>query len=168
MTEQDANRRSLPGLIRGLGLWAATAVVVGSMIGQAVFLVTSEMARELGSPTKVLLVWIVGGMLVLCGALCYAELGAAMPEAGGDYVYLSRGLNPVWGFLFGWTSAMILKPAPAAVITAGIVRLSGFVWSSITKPIFTWHLQLPSLSRPYQGTLSAALGGDSHHRGYCD
>ena len=156
MTGQNAKRRSLPGLIRGLGLWAAAAVVVGSMIGQAVFLVTSDMARELGSPTKVLLLWIVGGLVVLCGALCYAELGAAMPEAGGDYVYLSRGLNPVWGFLFGWTSAMILKPAPAAVIVAGIVRLSAFVLPSITKPIFTGHLQLPLLSRPYQFTLSGA------------
>jgi APA family basic amino acid/polyamine antiporter len=71
-----------PGLIRGLGLWSAIAVIVGSMIGQAVFLVASDMARELGSPTMVLVVWIIGGIIVLFGAFCYAELGAALPEAG--------------------------------------------------------------------------------------
>src|SRR5262249_52281783 len=122
---------------------------------QAVFLVTGDMAREVGSPTKVLLLWIVGGMVVLCGALCYAELGAAMPEAGGDYVYLSRGLSPVWGVLFGWTSAMILKPAPGAVITAGIVRFAAFILPSLSMPIFTWHLRFPLLSHTYQFTVRA-------------
>jgi basic amino acid/polyamine antiporter, APA family len=90
-----ASSRAVPHLIRALGLWSAIAVIVGSMIGQAVFLVASDMARELGSPTRVLAVWIIGGIVVLLGAFCYAELGAAMPEAGGDYVYLSRGLSPV-------------------------------------------------------------------------
>jgi APA family basic amino acid/polyamine antiporter len=93
------NNISAKGLVRGLGLWSATAVVVGSMIGQSVFLVANDMARELGSVTKILSVWILGGVVVLFGSFCYAELGAAMPEAGGDYVYLSRGLNPVCGFL---------------------------------------------------------------------
>jgi APA family basic amino acid/polyamine antiporter len=90
------------GLIRGLGLWAAMAIVIGSMIGQSVFLVSSDMSLEVDSMIKVLVVWIVGGGVVLFGAFCYAELGAAMPEAGGDYIYLTRGIGPVWGFLFGW------------------------------------------------------------------
>ena len=59
------------------------------------------------SLTRVFAVWVIGGIVVLLGAFCYAELGAAMPEAGGDYVYLSRGLSPVWGLLYGWTSSMI-------------------------------------------------------------
>ena len=71
------------GLIRGLGLWAATAVVVGSMIGQAIFLVPGDIARELGSQRAVMLCWTIGGFVALFGILCYAELGAAMPEAGG-------------------------------------------------------------------------------------
>jgi amino acid transporter len=75
-------------LIRGLGLWAAGAIVIGSMVGQAVFLVASDMSREVGSMWKILVVWILGGVIVLFGALCYAELGAAIPEAGGDYIYL--------------------------------------------------------------------------------
>ena len=74
------------------------------MIGQAVFLVASDMSRELGSPARVLAVWTIGGIVVLFGSFCYAELGAAMQEAGGDYVYLSRGLSPLCGFLYGWTS----------------------------------------------------------------
>jgi APA family basic amino acid/polyamine antiporter len=82
------------GLIRGLGIWAATAIVIGAMIGQSVFLVASDMSREVGSMTKVLAAWLVGGVVVLFGAFCFAELGAAMPEAGGDYIYLSRGMGP--------------------------------------------------------------------------
>src|SRR5215471_20451286 len=156
MSDQSINPGSSSGLVRGLGFWAATAVVVGSMIGQSVFLVTSDMARELGSPTKVLLLWIVGGMVVLCGALCYAELGAAMPEAGGDYVYLSRGLSPVWGFLFGWASTMILKPGSGAIIAAGLVRLSGFLLPSVLTPIFMWHLRIPFQAQPYQLTFTVA------------
>jgi hypothetical protein len=86
--------REQPRLVRGLGLWAATAIVIGGMIGQSVFLVASDMSREVGSLIKVLLAWIVGGAIVLFGSFCYAELGAAMPEAGGDYVYQTRGLTP--------------------------------------------------------------------------
>src|SRR5260370_14429344 len=110
------------GLIRGLGIWAATAIVVGAMIGQSVFLVASDMSREVGSMTKVLLVWLVGGVVVLFGAFCFAELGAAIPEAGGRYAYLSRGVGPAWGFLYWGTSALIMKPGSAAVSAAGLFR----------------------------------------------
>jgi amino acid transporter len=126
------------------------------MIGQAVFLVASDMARELGSPTRVLAVWIIGGIVVLLGAFCYAELGAAMPEAGGDYVYLSRGLGPVWGFLYGWTSSMIMRPCIAAVIAAGLLRFTGFLLPSVASPIFTWHFTLLFQSRPYEFTFMTA------------
>ena len=88
-----------PDLVRGLGLWAATAVVIGNTIGSGIFLVTSDMARAVGSATLVFVAWILGGIIVLFGAFCYAELGAAFPKAGGPYVYLSEGLGPLWGFL---------------------------------------------------------------------
>ena len=153
---QTCDNSSAPGLIRALGLWSAIAVIVGSMIGQAVFLVGSDMARELGSPTRVLAVWIIGGTVVLFGALCYAELGAAMPEAGGDYVYLSRGLSPTWGFLYGWTASIIMRPAITAVVAAGLLRFVGFLLPSVTNPIFTWHLTVPFQSQPYQFTFTAA------------
>ena len=139
-----------PGLVRCLSLCAATAVVVGSMIGQAIFLVPGDIARELGSPGAVMLCWTIGGFVALFGVLCYAELGAAIPEAGGAYVYLSRGLSPVWGFLYGWTSAMIMRPASAATIAAGLLRFATFLLPSLGTPIFIWHIWIPFQSQPYQ------------------
>ena len=138
------------GLVRGLGPWAATAIVVGGMIGQSVFLVASDMSREVGSLTKVLVAWMVGGAIVLFGAFCYAELGAAMPEAGGDYVYQSRGLGSLCGFLYGWTSSMIMRPGSAAIIAAGLLRFVGFLLPSVTRPIFSWTVRLPFQPQPYQ------------------
>src|SRR5512147_157991 len=85
-------------LVRDLGLLAATAVVIGNTIGTGVFLVSSDMARAVGSTELVLAAWVLGGVIVLCGAFCYAELGAAFPKAGGTYVYLEEGLGPLWGF----------------------------------------------------------------------
>jgi basic amino acid/polyamine antiporter, APA family len=140
------------GLVRGLGLWAATAVVIGAMIGQAIFLVTSQIARDVGSEIGGLAVWLAGGVIVLLGAFCYAELGAAMP--GGEYVYLSRGLGPVWGFLYGWTSALIMRPGSAATIAAGLLRFTGFLLPSAATPIFAWHFTLPF--QPYQFTFTAS------------
>jgi APA family basic amino acid/polyamine antiporter len=156
MGTETSDAREPLGLIRGLGLWAATAVVIGSMIGQAVFLVASDMSREVGSMWKVLVVWIAGGVIVLFGALCYAELGAAMPEAGGDYVYLSRGIGPLWAFLYGWTFSVIMRPGAAAAIAAGLLRLIGFLAPSVTAPIFVSGLHLPILSHPYEVTYTAA------------
>jgi len=126
------------------------------MIGQAVFLVASDMSREVGSMWKVLAVWIVGGVVVLFGAFCYAELGAALPEAGGDYIYLSRGIGPLWGFLFGWTSSMIMRPGSAAIIAAGLLRFVGFLVPSVTATIFVLNLNIPFQSHPYRFTFSEA------------
>lgn len=142
------------GLIRGLGLWAATAVVVGAMIGQGVFLMASDMSREVGSTTMVMAAWLIGGTLALFGSLCNAELGAALPDAGGAYVYLRRGLGPVWGFLYGWTSAMIMRPASAATIAAGLLRFATFLLPSLNTPIFIWHISTPFQSQPYQFTFA--------------
>ena len=156
MGNETKNGGNPSGLIRGLGLWAATAIVVGAMIGQSVFLVASDMSREVDSLTKVLVAWIVGGAIVLFGAFCYAELGAAMPEAGGDYIYLSRGVSPICGFLYGWTSSMIMRPGSAAIIAAGLLRFVGFLSPSVTNPIFGLNLQLPFQSQAYQFTFTAA------------
>src|SRR5712671_8163040 len=108
-------------LIRGLGLWSATAIVIGDTIGTGIFLVSSDMARTVGSTRLVFAAWIIGGIIVLFGAFCYAELGAAFPKAGGPYVYLSRGLGPVWGFLFGWMNNLVGKPASISTIAAGFL-----------------------------------------------
>jgi amino acid transporter len=130
-------------LVRGLGPAAAMAMVVGHIIGTGVFLVPSSMARATRSVGLVFLVWIVGGALSLSGALTVAELGAAMPEAGGAYVYLKRGFGPVWGFLFGWMNNMVGKPASISTIAAGFLIFVGFFVPAVRAPIFTLHLSLP-------------------------
>ncbi len=136
-------------LIRGLGPWAAAAIVVGTMIGTGIFIVPADMARNAGSVGMVLLVWILGGVLTLCGALSYAELGAAIPEAGGEYAYIRRAYGPAWGFLQGWMHSIVGRPASAATIAAGLLRFCGFLVPAVAAPIFTWHLILPFSRRPY-------------------
>jgi len=129
-----------PGLLRGLGLWAAVAVVIGDTIGSGIFLVSSDMARLVGSTALVFTAWIFGGLIVLCGAFCYAELGATFPKAGGPYAYLTRGLGPLWGFLFGWMSAFLERPVAMATLAAGFLRFLGFVFPAVAAPIFTIHV----------------------------
>src|SRR5436853_256784 len=119
------------------------AMVVGHIIGTGVFLVPSAMTRATGSVGLVFLVWVVGGALSLFGALTIAELGAAMPEAGGAYVYLRRGLGPVWGFLFGWMNNLVGQPSSIATIAAGFLIFLGFFVPALRTPIFTLHLHVP-------------------------
>ncbi len=98
------------------------------------------MARAVGSATLVFVAWIAGGFIVLCGAFCYAELGAAFPKAGGPYVYLSRGLGPLWGFLFGWMSSFLERPVAMAALAAGFLRFAGFLFPIVGAPLFQGHL----------------------------
>lgn len=114
-----------PQLARDLGVGAATAIVVGTIIGSGIFLVPAEMTQAVGSAKLVYLAWIVGGVLSFAGALTYAELGAMKPQSGGEYVYVRDAYGPLWGFLYGWTWFLIAKPASIATITTGIVRILG-------------------------------------------
>ena len=98
------------------------------------------MARDVGSAGLVMLAWILGGMIVLLGAFCYAELGAAFPKAGGPYVYLGRGLGPLWGFLFGWMSSFLDRPVAMAALAAGFIRFMGFFFPGVMTPLFTGHI----------------------------
>ena len=115
------NNNSAPehGLVRALGLWGASAVVVGTVIGSGIFLVANEMARGMGTPAGVFFVWVFGGLLSLTGALAYAELAAMIPEAGGPYVYLREAYGPLWGFLFGWMQVLVAKSGSIATLGAG-------------------------------------------------
>jgi APA family basic amino acid/polyamine antiporter len=135
-----ANPPERSDLVRGLGLWSATAIVIGDTIGTGIFLVTSDMARAVGSAALVFAAWILGGFIVLCGAFCYAELGAAFPKAGGPYVYLNRGLGPLWGFLFGWMSSFLERPVAMATLAAGFLRFLGFLFPVVATPWFTAHI----------------------------
>src|SRR5438477_519900 len=87
--------------VRGLGLLDSTMLVAGSMIGSGIFIVSAIIARQVGSPGWLLIVWTVTGLLTLMAALSYGELAAMMPKAGGQYVYLREAYSPLWGFLYG-------------------------------------------------------------------
>jgi APA family basic amino acid/polyamine antiporter len=128
------------GLVRGLTLGSATAIVISDTIGTGVFLVTSDMARAVGSVQLVFAAWIVAGIVVFCGAFCYAELGAAFPKAGGSYVYLNEGLGPLWGYLFGWMSSVLERPVGIATLAAGFLRFAAFLFPAILTPLFTTHI----------------------------
>jgi len=140
MAANSADHSEQSDLVRGLGPWSAIAIVIGDTIGTGVFLVASDMARAVGSATLVLVAWILGGFIVLLGAFCYAELGAAFPRAGGPYVYLSRGLGPLWGFLFGWMSSFLERPVAMATLAAGFVRFLGFLFPVMALPLFSGHV----------------------------
>jgi basic amino acid/polyamine antiporter, APA family len=129
-----------PDLVRGLGLWQATAIVVSTMVGTGVFLVAAPMARAAGSANLVLISWLAGLLIVLCAGLCFAELGAALPQAGGLFVYLSRGLGPFWGFLFGWTNSVLAAPARMATLAAGFMRFVGYFVPGLGVPWLTFHI----------------------------
>ena len=140
MADHLADRPERAELVRGLGLWSATAVVIGDTIGSGIFLVTSDMARAVGSQAQVFAAWMIGGLIVLFGGFCYAELGAAIPKAGGPYVYLSRGLGPLWGFLFGWMSSFLERPVAMAALAAGFLRFLGFLFPIVATPLFVGHI----------------------------
>ena len=88
-----------PELVKGLGLFDSTMIVAGSMIGSGIFIVSADIAHQVKSPGLLITVWLVTGLMTLIGALSYGELAAAMPQAGGQYVYLRESLGPLWGFL---------------------------------------------------------------------
>src|SRR5450432_867767 len=121
-----------PDLPRVLGVSQATAIVVGTIIGSGIFLVPREMMADLGSSGLVYLAWIVGGLLSLFGAMTYAELGAMLPYAGGEYVYLRGAYGDTTAFLYMWTWFAVAKPASIAAVTSGLARTLGFF------PAFNW------------------------------
>ena len=118
---------------RALGLDSATAVVVGGIIGVGIFLTPAEMALGLGSPFRILVVWLGVGVTVLCGALCYGELAARFPEAGGGYVYLREAWGPGIAFLYGWKSLLVMDPGITAALAAGLGK-----YAAALVPLGEW------------------------------
>ena len=107
------------GLERKLGLFSTTNLVVGDMIGVGIFTTSGLLLAELGNPILMLGLWLLGGVFALCGALCYGELGAAIPKAGGEYVFLGELFHPILGFLTGWVSFFAGFSAPLALSSMG-------------------------------------------------
>jgi APA family basic amino acid/polyamine antiporter len=116
---RETKASAQPGLKREMGIWSAASIVVGTVIGSGIFLVPRDMIGFVGTPAMVFVVWVVGGILSLFGALTYAELAAAMPEAGGEYVYLKEAYGPMWGFIYGWTQMWVAKSGSIATLATG-------------------------------------------------
>ena len=111
--------------VRGLSLLDSTMLVAGSMIGSGIFIVSSIIARQVGAPGWLLVVWLVTGLLTLMAALSYGELAAMMPKAGGQYVYLREAFSPLWGFLYGWTLFLVIQTGTIAAVAVGFARYTG-------------------------------------------
>ena len=118
---------------RGLGLFDSTMVVVGSMIGSGIFIVSADMARTIGSPGWLLVAWLIAGVLTVTAALSYGELAAMMPRAGGQYVYLREAFSPIWGFLYGWTLFLVIQSGTIAAVAVGFARYMGVVVPGIAE-----------------------------------
>ncbi|MFN8005964.1 MAG: amino acid permease [Terriglobia bacterium] len=135
-------------LKRSLGLFDATMIIVGNIIGIGIFTTTGLVADALPNPKMILFVWILGGLLTLCGALTYAELGAMLPMAGGEYVYLREAYGPFWAFLSGWTYFFVTNPGSIAAMSLGACAYLKPFWPSllghrlVELPILGFHWTL--------------------------
>src|SRR5438045_8614081 len=121
MTNEPGNNK----FIQGLGLLDSTMLVAGSMIGSGIFIVSAIIAKQVGSPGWLMVVWLVTGVLTLMAALSYGELAAMMPKAGGQYVYLREAFSQLWGFLYGWTVMLVIHTVTIAHLAVRCARFTG-------------------------------------------
>src|SRR5438876_630148 len=127
-------------LVRSLGFLAATMIVVGSMVGSGIFIVSADIARQVHSPGLLLVVWLVTGAMTVIGALCYGELAAAMPAAGGQYVYLREAFGPLWAFLYGWTMLLIIQTATIAAVAIAFAKFTGVLIPWFSSEAWLWRI----------------------------
>ncbi|HYR95914.1 MAG TPA: amino acid permease [Candidatus Binatus sp.] len=127
MTPESPNQRLVPRL----RLLDATALVAGSMIGSGIFIVSADIARRLPAPGWLVFVWALAGALTIAGALSYGRLAAAMPRAGGEYVYLTELYGPMWGFLFGWTLVLVIQTGTIAAVAVAFATFAGRLWPAL-------------------------------------
>src|SRR5450432_2169828 len=129
-----------PKFVQGMGLFSATAIVMGSMIGSGIFIVPAEMSRVLGSPALLIAAWLVTAAMTIIGALSYGELAAMMPKAGGQYVYLREALGPLWGFLYGWTLFLVIQTGTIAAVGVAFGKFLGHFYPAISTTHWLWHI----------------------------
>jgi APA family basic amino acid/polyamine antiporter len=125
-------QKEAPQLVEGLGLYDASTIVMGSMIGSGIFIVSAEISREVGSPGLLLLSWVVSGLMTVTAAVTYGELAAMMPHAGGQYVYLREAFGPLWGFLYGWTLFLVIQTGTMAAVAVAFGKFLGVFFSWVS------------------------------------
>ncbi|HWF38342.1 MAG TPA: amino acid permease [Candidatus Acidoferrales bacterium] len=127
-------------LVQGLGLFSATAIVAGSMIGSGIFIVPADISRNVGSPALLIAAWLVTAAMTIIGALSYGELAAMMPKAGGQYVYLREALGPMWGFLYGWTLFLVIQTGTLAAVAVAFGKFLGVFFPGVSASHWLWHI----------------------------
>src|SRR6516164_9638354 len=138
--------------VQGLGLLDSTMLVAGSMIGSGVFIVSAVIGRQVGSTGWLLMAWLVTGALTIGAALSYGELAAMMPQAGGQYVYLREAYSPLWGFLYGWTSFLVIQTGTIAAVAVAFARYFGVLVKGIAPD--AWIIPPINLTAKYAVSLS--------------
>jgi APA family basic amino acid/polyamine antiporter len=151
-TVPDRAESGEKGFVRELGLLDSTMIVAGSMIGSGIFIVSADIARQVGSAGWLLMAWVVTGVLTIAAALSYGELAAMMPKAGGQYVYLREAYSPLWGFLYGWTVFLVIQTGTIAAVAVGFARFLGVLMPSISPT--SWIIPPVNLSHSYALSLS--------------
>jgi APA family basic amino acid/polyamine antiporter len=127
-------------MAQSLGLFSATTLVVGSMIGSGIFLVDCDIARGTDSPALYLAAWVVTAVMTIICALSYGELAAMMPQAGGQYVYLRDSLGPLWGFLYGWTLFLVIQTGTIAAVCVAFGKFLGVFFPTVSSTHWLWHI----------------------------
>ena len=138
--ENQPSQVEATGLVKRLGLIDASMIVAGSMIGSGIFIVSAGIARQVGSPGLLLVVWLATGLMTIMGALCYAELAAAMPLAGGEYVFLRESLGRLWGFLYGWATLLVIQTATIAAVAIAFANFAGVLLPWFSDSRWIWKL----------------------------
>src|SRR5947199_3663580 len=132
--------------VRAISRLDATALVVGSMIGSGIFIVSADILRQVHSPGLLLVTWLLSGVVTLFGALSYGELAAMFPKAGGNYVYLREGISPLFGYLYGWTLFVVIQTGTIAAVAVAFARFTSVLILGLTPDVFlgtTVHFPQP-------------------------
>lgn len=135
---------SSTSLVRSITPTAAVALVVGSMIGSGIFIVSADIARSVGTPGLLITVWVITGIVTVMGALTQTELAAMYPRAGGQYVFLREGLSPLWGFLYGWTLLLVIQTGTIAAVAVAFARFLGIIWPAVSPNVFLKLADVPA------------------------
>jgi basic amino acid/polyamine antiporter, APA family len=134
--------------VRAISRLDATALVVGSMIGSGIFIVSADILRQVHSPGVLLFTWVLSGVMTLLGALTYGELAAMYPKAGGNYVYLREAISPLFGYLYGWTLFVVIQTGTIAAVAVAFARFTSVLWPGLSPDVFpglgtTLHIRQP-------------------------
>ncbi len=129
-----------PTFKRSLNLFDSTAIVIGSMIGSGIFIVSADIARMVGSPGWLMMVWLITGFMTICAALSYGELAGMFPRAGGQYVYLREAYNPLTGFLYGWTLFLVIQTGTIAAVAMAFAKFAGVLIPWISESIVWFRI----------------------------